>query len=83
MSDDAIEQLRRVMEVGFGTLADLQRETNERLGRVEVRLERVEVRLERLDGRFDHFLEIAGGEARRLRGDLDALTRRVERLEQG
>ncbi len=90
MPEDGIAQLKRVMEAGFATLADLQRETNERLdetnerlGRVELRLERVEVGLERLGGRFDHFLGTAGGESRKLREDLDALTVRVERLERG
>lgn len=83
MPEDGIAQLKRVMEAGFATLADLQRETNERLERVEMRLERVEVGLERLGGRFDHVLGTAGGESRTLREDLDALTVRVERLERG
>lgn len=62
-----IQPLKRVVQKGFSTLADLQRETNERRGRLE--------------DRFDHFLVSAGVEVRRLREDVDGLTRRAGRPE--
>jgi len=79
MTASEIEQLRRVMEKGFATLADLQRETNERLDHA---VDRIDARLERIEGRFDHFLGTAGGESRQLRDDVDDLQRRVRRLEE-
>jgi len=75
MTATEIEQLRRVMEKGFATLADLQRETNERLDLTNARLERIE-------SRFDHFIGTAGSESRTLREDVDDLQRRVRRLEE-
>ncbi len=95
MDESQFDRLARVMEAGFNTLADLisesntrldrlevqQRETNTRLDRLEVQQRETNTRLERLEGRFDHFLDVAGGETRRLREEMTTLTSRVDRLE--
>ena len=48
MSPDAISHLHNMMQAGFATLADLQRETNQRLDHAVERLDRHETLLERL-----------------------------------
>ena len=75
------ERLERIMEAGFATLADLVRETNQRLDRTNERLEETNLRLGRLEGRFDHFIETAGEHNRELREELHALAKRVDVLE--
>jgi SMC interacting uncharacterized protein involved in chromosome segregation len=74
MDDDRFARLERIMETGFATLADLIRETNSRL-------DQTNMRLGRLESRFDHFIDTAGTETRKLRTDIDVLTTRVDRLE--
>lgn len=81
MSDEPWARLERIMQVGFETLADLQRETNARLDQTNARLDQTNMRLERLEGRFDNFLEPAGTEVRELRGAVRALERRVDEIE--
>ena len=81
MDESQFDRLARVMEAGFNTLADLISESNTRLDRLEVQQRETNTRLERLEGRFDHFLDVAGGETRRLREEMTTLTSRVDRLE--
>lgn len=81
MTASEIEQLRRVKEKGFATLADLQRETNDRLDQTNTRLDEAVEQLGRIEGRFDHFLGNAGAESRAIREAVDDLQRRVRRLE--
>jgi len=90
------EETRKVMEAGFGILADLIRETNTEL--TELRAELGATRTElasRIDGvrhdlgakigdtngRLDNLIVIAGEQTRGLRRDLDDLSARVEALE--
>ena len=81
MTDEAVARLERVMEVGFRTLADLQRETNARLDGAINRLdthERVLIRLvdgvdaisERLDTHEQVLIRLVGG--------MDALNQRFD-----
>ena len=63
----SLARLERIMEAGFGTLADLIRETNQRVSGLE--------------DRFDNFLTIAGGETRTLHSEVNDLRSRLERLE--
>jgi uncharacterized coiled-coil protein SlyX len=81
MDDDRFARLERIMETGFATLADLIRETNSRLEQTNMRLDQTNARLGRLESRFDHFIDTAGTETRKLRTDIDVLTTRVDRLE--
>jgi uncharacterized coiled-coil DUF342 family protein len=53
MAETEIGQLRRVMEAGFGTLADLQRETNARLDTTIERLDATNARLDATNARLD------------------------------
>ncbi len=53
MSPDAISHLHNMMQAGFATLADLQRETNQRL---DLTVERLDHTVERLD-RHETLLE--------------------------
>lgn len=84
-----MERLERIMEAGFATLADLQRETNERLEQTNARLDQTNARLDQhekvlvklvtevqaLGERFDHFL--TGSH----RDDHERLRARIERVE--
>jgi uncharacterized coiled-coil DUF342 family protein len=85
---EQLERLERIMERGFATLADLARETNARLDETNARLDETNQRLDEtnqrlasLEGRFDRFIVVAGEANRSLRGDLDALSQRVNVLE--
>jgi hypothetical protein len=78
---EQLERLERIMERGFATLADLARETNARLDETNARLDETNARLASLEGRFDRFIVVAGEANRGLRGDLDALSQRVNVLE--
>jgi len=75
MNDDAITRLERVMQTGFETLADLQRETNARLDAHENILVDLAGEVRGLNARFDNFLT---GEHKK---DHDALWQRLERVE--
>jgi uncharacterized coiled-coil DUF342 family protein len=90
------EETRKVMEAGFGILADLIRETNAELHdlRAELGATRTELsdRIDRVrddlgaklgetNGRLDNLIVIAGEQSRGLRKDLDDLSARVEALE--
>jgi hypothetical protein len=87
---DVDEETKRIMERGFETLADLIRETNERLdaSRTELgaRVDRVRVELggqiAQTNGRLDNLILIAGEQTRGLRDDVDALAARMDALEQ-
>lgn len=73
MADDT-QQLARVMERGFDTLADRIRENTEAIrdnGR----------EIDVTSARLDDLIALSGGETRRLREDVDALRDRVEALE--
>ncbi len=76
-----IAHLARVMQKGFDTLADIGRETNERIDQTNERLDQTNERLGRLEGRFDNLIATAGGARRDLREDVEDLRSRVERLE--
>jgi hypothetical protein len=67
--EERLDHLARVMERGFDTLADLQRETNERLDMLTI-----EVRT--LTGRFDNFVT---GAHREEHSDLRTRVERTER----
>jgi hypothetical protein len=82
MEQERFAQLARVMEAGFNTLADLQRETNARLDQTNARLDVHEKALTALVGevralnqRFDNFLT---GAHRQAHEELEA---RVDRIE--
>lgn len=51
MSERGLERLEQIMERGFDTLADLQRETNARLDQTNARLETLEGKVETLTER--------------------------------
>ncbi len=53
MDDRRFERLEGIMERGFATLADLQREANARIDQTNARLDQTNTHLERLDGRVE------------------------------
>ena len=57
MDDRRFERLEGIMERGFATLAELQRETNTRLDETNTRLGRVETKVEVLTERVDRVTE--------------------------
>ncbi len=93
MADD--DELVKVMEKGFATLAELIGETNARLDATRVELSETKVAVRdngrRIDAltdevrtngsRLDNLVSIAGRESRALRKDVDELRVRVEALE--
>ncbi|MBI4699908.1 MAG: hypothetical protein HY744_01870 [Deltaproteobacteria bacterium] len=76
-----LEQTNAKLEQTNLRLDELTRDTIRGFAAVQERIEQTNVRLGRLEDRFEHFIETAGGETRRLRRDLDALCGRVERIE--
>lgn len=77
MDDRRFERLEGIMERGFATLADLQRETNTRLDETNTRLGRLETKVEVLTERVDRLTERVD----RLTERVDMLTARVDVIE--
>jgi chaperonin cofactor prefoldin len=95
VDDRRLDRLENIMERGFATLADLQRETNDRLGSLEGKVDvltgRVDVLTERVVV-IEHVLQdratqlVAHGRVMRLIADkhdvaLDDLRKRLEAVE--
>jgi hypothetical protein len=95
MDDRRFERLESIMERGFATLADLQRETNARLDETNARLGRVETNAEVLTTRvgvIEHVLvdlasqlvdqgRLLRGIADRHDGAIDEIKRRLDAVE--
>jgi chromosome segregation ATPase len=95
--DDAFARLGRIMEAGFNTLADLQRETNARLDQTNARLDQTNARLDQTNVRLDQHEKVLVRLAEEVhslnarfdnfltgahREEHDALRTRVERIEE-
>ncbi|MBI2892763.1 MAG: hypothetical protein HYY06_04375 [Deltaproteobacteria bacterium] len=83
MESDAIARLERVIEAGFGTLADLLRETNARLDETNARLDETNQRLnrhEQIFQRHGQILERHEQALGRLIGEVHALGDRIDNI---
>ncbi len=78
MSPDAISHLHNMMQAGFATLADLQRETNQRL---DLTVERLDHAVERLD-RHETLLERLVDKVVVLDNSVVALSGQLQSLDQ-
>lgn len=65
------------MQKGFDTLADLIRETNDKLDTIRTELGK---QIAATNGRLDNLIVIAGEQTRGLRQDVDALKARMDAL---